>query len=151
MRRRPTRVRFRAPSQCVTPAPTLQASASPQSAVDFIIETVEARPGEVTVLALAACTNIALALRKRPKLHTQWRELVILGGAFQTSGNVNPAAEANIFGDPEAAEYVLSRCTNVRMVGLDTTHSCSLSAAELESMAGARPPDRCAAYTALHR
>ena len=63
-------------------------------------------------------------------------ELVILGGAFFVNGNINPAAEANIFGDPEAADFVLGQpVDNVRMVGLDVTHEVSLT-----SLASSRCP-----------
>lgn len=112
------------------------AEASSQSAADFLVETLNKAPGEITVLALAACTNIALALQQDPDLHTKWKELVILGGAFTVPGNVNPAAEANILGDPEAADYVLSRSTNVWMIGLDVTHDCTLSGEALRSLNG---------------
>ena len=47
---------------------------------------------------------------------------MILGGAFFVNGNINPAAEANIFGDPEAADFVLGQPARMRMVGLDVTH-----------------------------
>jgi hypothetical protein len=127
----------------------MQATASPINAADFIVETIFAHPGEITVLALAACTNVALALKKDSSLHTKWKELVILGGAFQTSGNVNPAAEANIFGDAEAAEYVLSRATNVRMVGLDVTHSCHLTGTQLQTMRG-ETSEACVSITYMH-
>lgn len=88
------------------------------------------------MLALAACTNVAHAMQRDPTLHTKWKELVILGGAFQVSGNVSPAAEANIFGDPEAADFVLSVGENIWMVGLDVTHSCVLTGEQLKSLNG---------------
>ena len=47
---------------------------------------------------------------------------MILGGAFFVNGNINPAAEANIYGDPEAADFVLGQPASIRMVGLDVTH-----------------------------
>lgn len=114
----------------------MQGKVSTLNAADFLVETICAHPGEITILALAACTNVALALKKDPSLHTKWKELVILGGAFHSSGNVNPAAEANIIGDAEAADYVLARATNVRMVGLDVTHRCHLSGTQLQGMRG---------------
>ncbi len=52
---------------------------------------------------------------------------MVLGGAFFVNGNINPAAEANIFGDPEAADFVLGQpATSIRMVGLDVTHEVTL-------------------------
>jgi uridine nucleosidase len=124
----------------------LQAQASSQSAVDFLIATLNAAPGEVTVLALAACTNIALAMQQDEQLHTKWKELVILGGAFRVHGNVNPAAEANIIGDPEAADYVVSKGSNIWMIGLDVTHSCTLSGDALRSLQGACAPHLCSGF-----
>jgi len=62
--------------------------------------------------------------------------VVVLGGAFNTSGNVNPAAEANIYGDPDAANVVFSRVPNCWLLGLDVTHQCILSAAQIEALKG---------------
>lgn len=114
-----------------------QASAQPGSAVDFIIESVRAHPGEIVLLALAATTNIALALQKDPDLADLWARVVVLGGAFNVGGNVNPAAEANVFGDPEAADYLFQHGKRVQVVGLDVTHECVLSTAQLASLDGA--------------
>jgi inosine-uridine nucleoside N-ribohydrolase len=117
----------------------LQATPCEKSAAEFLVEQLSAQPGQITVLALAACTNIALAMQLDPDLPSKWQQLVILGGAFQVGGNVNPAAEANIFGDPEAADYVLSRANlNTYVVGLDVTHDCTVSGEELANLRGAR-------------
>ena len=113
-----------------------QASASTESATDFIVRAVNESVGEVTILALAACTNIALALKKDPQLHEKWKELVVLGGAFHINGNVTPAAEANIIGDAEAADYVFARGTNTYVIGLDVTMDCFLTREQLEQMRG---------------
>lgn len=60
-----------------------------------------------------------------------------MGGAFFCNGNVNPAAEANIFGDPDAADYVFAHSgASVRVVGLDVTHKCRFTRAELDALAG---------------
>lgn len=115
----------------------MQSQASDTSAADFLVEKLHAEPGQITVLALAACTNLALAIQKDPALPSKWQELVILGGAFNCSGNVNPAAEANILGDPEAADFVMQHAHNVSIVGLDITHSCSMSGAQLHALRGA--------------
>lgn len=114
----------------------LQTSASSESAVDFIVRMLNENPGEITILALAACTNIALALKEDPELHTKWKELVVLGGAFHINGNVNPAAEANILGDAEAADYVFAHGLNTYVVGLDVTMSCAMTREQIESMRG---------------
>ena len=62
--------------------------------------------------------------------------VVVLGGAFHTSGNVNPAAEANIYGDPDAANVVFSRLPNCWLLGLDVTHSCVMSSTAIAGIAG---------------
>ena len=75
------------------------------SAAEFIVQSANAFPGEVTVVALASATNVALALRlDRVAVTENLQSVVHLGGAFFTNGNVNPAAEANVFGDPDAAD-----------------------------------------------
>ena len=55
---------------------------------------------------------------------------MILGGAFLVNGNINPAAEANIFADPQAADFVLGQPANIRMVGLDVTHQVTCRRSE---------------------
>lgn len=109
---------------------------SPGSAAEFIVRMANTYPGEVTVLALASLTNVALALQLDPKLATKLNRLVALGGAFHTSGNVNPAAEANIYGDPDAANVVFSRMPNCWLLGLDVTHSCLMSTTAIDSVKG---------------
>lgn len=107
------------------------------SAAEFIVRTVHAHPGRVTVLALAPLTNIAQALMLDPELASKWEKLVILGGAFFVNGNVNPAAEANVFGDPDAADFVLGATDNTRILGLDVTQTCRLSSGDLQALRGA--------------
>ena len=89
-------------------------------AVDLIIDTLKAAPGEIHLVATGPMTNIALALRKEPRL-TEWAaSFVIMGGSF-TRGNTTPAAEFNIYADPEAAAEVFDAGWDVVMVGLDLT------------------------------
>ncbi|RME76260.1 MAG: nucleoside hydrolase [Chloroflexi bacterium] len=93
----------------------------PRPAARFIVDTVSAFPGEVTLVALGPLTNLALALALEPRLVEMVAEVVLMGGAVTVSGNVNPAAEANIWNDPHAAEVVFSAGWPVTMVGLDVT------------------------------
>ncbi|KAG0589938.1 hypothetical protein KC19_1G058200 [Ceratodon purpureus] len=93
----------------------------PKSAPDFLIEKVAEFPGEVTVVALGPLTNIALAIEKDPNFAKNVGQLVVLGGSFNASGNVNPAAEANIFGDPEAADVVFTAGLNTLTIGINLT------------------------------
>lgn len=92
----------------------------PRGAVDLIVDTVKSAPGEIHLVATGPMTNIALALRQEPRI-AQWAaSFVIMGGSF-TRGNTTPAAEFNIYADPEAAAEVFSAGWQVVMVGLDLT------------------------------
>lgn len=110
-----------------------------REAADFIAEMCAKYPGEVTVLALAPLTNIALTFRRHPECLETMGELVVLGGAFEVNGNVNPAAEANILGDPEAADEVFAAFERTFIVGLDVTTRVRLSGAEIERLETALP------------
>ena len=85
-------------------------------AVDAIIQTVEANPGLV-VVTLAPLTNLALALAKKPSIAAQVGRCVIMGGAPCCEGNVTPAAEYNIWVDPEAARMVMLSGIPVELIG----------------------------------
>ena len=94
-----------------------------QHAVDFIIETLRSEPeGTVTLCTLGPLTNIATALQKAPDIASRVRELVMMGGGFFEGGNITPAAEFNIYVDPEAASIVLQSGIPVVMMPLDVTH-----------------------------
>jgi len=94
-----------------------------QHAVDFIVETLLSEPsGTVTLCTLGALTNIALVLQKAPQIAPRVRELVMMGGGFFEGGNITPAAEFNIYVDPEAAEIVLKSGIPIVMMPLDVTH-----------------------------
>jgi purine nucleosidase len=90
--------------------------------VDVIIQTVmDAAPGEITLVPTGPLTNIAVAMRREPRIVAWVREVVLMGGSY-TRGNVTPAAEFNIAVDPEAAAMVFGGGWPVTMVGLDLTH-----------------------------
>lgn len=76
---------------------------SQENAVDFIIRNVKARPHEVTIVAIGTCANLAAAVTKAPEIAPLVKRVVYMGGAFFQQGNVTPAAEFNIWFDPEAA------------------------------------------------
>ena len=90
-------------------------------AVDLIVETVLSAPGQVTLVPIGPLTNVALALRREPRLAGAVREVVLMGGSTGR-GNQTPAAEFNIFVDPEAAAAVFAAPWKVTMVGLNLTH-----------------------------
>jgi purine nucleosidase len=88
-------------------------------AADFIIETVRANPGEISVVATGPQTNVAMALRLAPDIAAKVKRFVILGGCFRTPGNMTPVSEYNIWADPEAARVVLRSGAPVTLVPLD--------------------------------
>jgi inosine-uridine nucleoside N-ribohydrolase len=93
----------------------------PQHAIDWIADTVTASPDPVTLLATGPLTNVALLLARYPDLGSQLERIVLMGGAIDR-GNVTPAAEFNIWVDPEAAHRVFTSGIDLTMVGLDVTH-----------------------------
>jgi purine nucleosidase len=109
------------------------ASPAPGHAIDYIIDTVRAAPGEITLVATGPLTNIALAARREPRLADWVRGFVIMGGSA-ARGNVTPAAEYNIWADPEAAAVVFRAGWTVTMLGLDVTLRTGATAAVLQRM-----------------
>nr|CAD6616348.1 nucleoside hydrolase [Rhizobium sp. Khangiran2] len=103
------------------PEPTMAVRS--QHAVDFIVETVMREPaGSVTLCTLGPLTNVALALQMEPAIAGRVRELVMMGGGFFEGGNITPAAEFNIYVDPEAAAAVFASGIPIVMMPLDVTH-----------------------------
>jgi purine nucleosidase len=100
--------------------PPARAEAARGHAVDYLIEQISAAPGEFTLVATGPLTNIALAVRREPRLAGWVRDFVIMGGSTGR-GNTTPAAEFNIWADPEAAAIVFGAGWQVTMVGLDVT------------------------------
>ena len=118
--------------------PPPAASPAAGHAVDYIIDTVGAAPGEITLVATGPLTNIALAVRREPRLADWVREFVIMGGSAGR-GNVTPAAEYNIWADPEAAAAVFRAGWTVTMLGLDVTLRTGATAAVLQRMSELGP------------
>jgi purine nucleosidase len=102
-------------------------------AVDYLIETIGAARGDITLVATGPLTNIALALRLEPRLADWAREIVIMGGSAGR-GNTTPAAEYNMWADPEAAAVVFRAGWSVVMLGLDVTLRTGANAAVRERM-----------------
>jgi inosine-uridine nucleoside N-ribohydrolase len=101
------------------------------SAVDFIIETVRENPGEITLVTIGPLTNIAAALQREPALASDAARIVSMAGAAVVPGNITPAAEFNVWADPEAAAIVFESGIPITMVGLDVCHETHL---RLETM-----------------
>src|SRR5277367_5235948 len=96
--------------------PPPRRAAEKQSAVDAIIETIESHPGLVMV-TLGPLTNVALALKKKPGIAANVSRCVVMGGGPCCEGNVTPAAEYNIWCDPEAARIVVRSGLPIELVG----------------------------------
>ena len=105
-----------------------------QHGVDFIIETLRAAPAKsVTLCALGPLTNIATALHRAPDIAANIQEIVLMGGAYFQVGNITPAAEFNIYVDPEAAEIVFKSGISIVIMPLDVTHKALVTAPRNES------------------
>ncbi|MFK7868034.1 MAG: nucleoside hydrolase [Roseobacter sp.] len=94
-----------------------------QHAVDFIVDTLRAEPaGTVTLCPLGPLTNIAKALQKAPEIAGRIKKIVLMGGAYFEVGNITPAAEFNIYVDPQAADIVFKSGIPLVVMPLDVTH-----------------------------
>lgn len=110
----------------------IAAIADPRPAHRLIIDLVRAQPHEVTLIAVGRMTNLALALEADPGIAGLVKEVIVMGGGFGFNGhmgNVTPVAEANIFGDPAAADIVFGAAWPVVIVGLDVTKEVTMSSA----------------------
>ncbi|KAI3995107.1 hypothetical protein MKX01_031909 [Papaver californicum] len=105
-----------------------------RSAVEFLVDKISEFPGEVSILALGPLTNLALAVKSDASFASKVKRIVVLGGSFFASGNVNPAAEANIYGDPEAADVVFTSGANIDVVGINITTQCTLTDEDLSDL-----------------
>ncbi|KAJ1394494.1 Ribonucleoside hydrolase-like [Sesbania bispinosa] len=127
-----------------------------KSGCEFLVDKVSEYPGEVTVLALGPLTNLALAIKRDSSFASKVKRIVILGGSFFALGNVNPAAEANIYGDPEAADIVFTSGASIVVVGINITTQVKFTDAdllELKESKGKYAPllsDMCKFYRDWH-
>jgi purine nucleosidase len=103
------------------PEPKIRLQA--QHGVDFLIDKLRAAPaGEITLCTLGPLTNIAMALVKAPDIAPRIKQIVMMAGGYFEAGNITPAAEFNVYVDPEAADIVLRSDVPIVMIPLDVTH-----------------------------
>ena len=107
----------------------------PRSSAQFIVDTVRANPGEVTIVAIGPLGNLALALRLEPELPKLVKGVNIMGGAAFVRGNVTPVAEANIWNDAHAADIVFSADWDLTMFGLDVTNNVPFDPSFMDTLA----------------
>lgn len=111
----------------------------PEPAPDFIRRVVRAHPREVTLITIGPLTNVGLALRSDPDLASMVRSLVMMGGSL-SGGNITPAAEFNVYVDPEAARIVFQSGIPITMVGLDVTRKATLTEEHVRVLEAAQNP-----------
>ena len=107
---------------------------------DLIIEMVHKYPHEITLIPIGPLTNIALAVSKDPSLVSLVKDIVIMGGSI-SGGNVNGAAEANLYGDPEAASIVFNAGWIVTMIGSDVGERTLMTRKYLSQLQASRGPE----------
>ena len=105
-------------------------------AVDFLAERLRAARRPVTLIPIGPLTNVALLLARHPEAADDIERIVLMGGAI-AEGNVTPAAEFNIWVDPEAAARVFAGGIDVTMVGLDVTHRALMTGEHAERLRAA--------------
>jgi inosine-uridine nucleoside N-ribohydrolase len=110
---------------------TGEAPLDPRSALELMTATLEAAPEPLTLVPTGPLTNVAQLLSGRPDLHERIREIVLMGGSTGR-GNTTPAAEFNVFVDPEAAAIVFESGLPVTMIGLNLTHQARATREVLE-------------------
>lgn len=128
----------------VPPGGFAKTKAEPESAVDFIIHTVEAHPHQISIIAIGPLTNIATALRQEPKLAEKIKKIAIMGGAIGSlpggSGNITPNAEFNFWVDPEAAWTVLHSGVPIVLTPLNVTVKTDFSKKYYDQIVAANTP-----------
>jgi inosine-uridine nucleoside N-ribohydrolase len=112
--------------------PAVKGKAEARSAAQFIVDTVNQRPGEITLVSVGPVGNLAAALQLDPSMVDKVKQVVTMGGSIREGGNVTPVAEANMFNDPHAASRVLTAGWPLTLVGLDVTHRCVLTQAHMD-------------------
>lgn len=107
----------------------------PQHAVDYLIDTLRAHPpGSITLCPLGPLTNLAAAFLKAPNIMPKVAEIVLMGGGCFEGGNITPAAEFNIYVDPEAADIIFKSGIPLVVMPLDVTHKALTSRSWVEGM-----------------
>jgi pyrimidine-specific ribonucleoside hydrolase len=119
------------------PAPTLKPVSETASAL--ISRLIRSSPGQITIVAVGPLTNIATVLRTDPEIAGMIQQIVIMGGSL-SGGNITPAAEFNLYVDPEAARVVFDAGIPLNMVGLDVTEKVLLREEHIQLLERAQNP-----------
>ncbi|MBR7799823.1 nucleoside hydrolase [Undibacterium fentianense] len=105
------------------------------SAAEYIVQMARGYPGEISIVAVGPLINLALALKLEPTLPQLIKEVVLMAGTIIEPGNVSPVAEANVWNDPHAADWVFTAGWKLAMVGLDVTHRVVMPSIYFEKLA----------------
>ena len=111
-----------------------------QHAVDFLIDKLLAAPGEITLVAIAPLTNLAMAIRREPRVVGAVKEVISMGGAIRHPGNTTPLAEFNVYVDPHAAHIVYHSGIPLTLVPLDVTYQCILTPQDVARLQKTQSP-----------
>ncbi len=104
-----------------------------QHAVDFILEAARRHRGELVLAVIGPATNVALAMKREPRLASWLREVNIIAGSTH-SGNITPAVEFNVWADPKAAAVLLASGARIRMVGYNVTSRTGTNAEDIHRL-----------------
>ncbi len=120
------------------PAP--KAGPVAQHSVEFLIDKILSAPGEMTLVCIGPLTNVAVAIRKEPRILKAVKDVIIMGGAIRHQGNTTPLAEFNVYVDPHAAHMVYHSGWPITLVPLDVTYQCALTEADVEGLQRIQSP-----------
>jgi inosine-uridine nucleoside N-ribohydrolase len=115
----------------------LEPTGADADAVSFLIQTVMANPGEITLVTIGPLTNVAMAMQQETGFASAVKNIVMMGGTAECAGNISPAAEFNFWQDPEAADIVFRSGADLTMIGLDVCHMTHLYPSQVEECAAA--------------
>ncbi|WKZ37583.1 MAG: nucleoside hydrolase [Anaerolineales bacterium] len=105
-----------------------------QQGSDFLIDSIMSKPGEVTVVAIGPLTNVAMAIRKEPRIVENVKDAFVMGGAIQHAGNTTALAEYNTFVDPHATHIVFHSGMPITLTPLDVTYQCIFTKDDLNRL-----------------
>jgi purine nucleosidase len=137
------------------PEPAIQPAAD--HAVDRIIREIMTSEQPVTLVAVAPLTNVAVAIRREPRIAERVREVIVMGGAFDVPGNTTPLAEFNVYVDPHAAYIVLHSGLPITLISWDITSKVLLNQAHVDQLLATASPvtrfiaDATSFYIDFHR
>jgi inosine-uridine nucleoside N-ribohydrolase len=131
------------------PIPRPRSVKQAASAVDFLVETYLAATDEIVLMPVGPLTNLALAIRREPRIVARIPRVIVMGGAHE-AGNTTPSAEFNVWADPEAARIVFGAgLGDLTLIPLDATHRALVSASDLERLRALGTPAAMAAATII--